>query len=189
MSAIAAADVMGAASCLCQQFVGGIMVMYEPHPLSMLLPRMTEDEYRALCDDIHAKGLIDPIRLFQEKVLDGNNRQRACEETGVTPRYEPFDGDVIAARALVLSVNLKRRHLSTGQRALIAGRLATISHGGDRKSDQGRKSALEAMTIEEAANEANVTKDTAKKGRAIVQSGFQSDRNGRCREDVSQRRS
>ena len=146
------------------------MIRHEPHPLSTLLPPMTDHEYCALRSDISANGLIHPILLFEDKTLDGNNREGACEETGVEPRYEVFIGDYAAARARVLS-GIRHRHLTPSQSSLIAGRLATTSHGGDRKSDHARKSGLDAMTIKQAAAQVSINEDTARKGYVVVQSG------------------
>jgi hypothetical protein len=50
------------------------------------------------------------------------------------PRFEEFAGD--DPLGYVVSLNLKRRHLSETQRAMIAAKIETLKHGGDRKSDQ-----------------------------------------------------
>ena len=55
------------------------------HPAAQLLPHMTEQELRELGEDIKARGLLQPIFIFQELVggkdfryslLDGVNRTR-----------------------------------------------------------------------------------------------------------------
>lgn len=92
--------------------------VYDTHPLAMLIPAMGEDEFANLRQDIEANGLRVPILLYEGKVLDGRHRLRACEETGVAPTFERYNGDEPAAH--VLSLNLHRRHLSVSQRAMIA---------------------------------------------------------------------
>src|SRR5215471_13189311 len=83
-----------------------------PHPICLLIPSADDDELQDLTDDIRAHGLIDPIVLFEGMILDGRNRAAACERAGVAPRYVQFGGDREDALTLVVSHNLKRRHLT-----------------------------------------------------------------------------
>ena len=43
----------------------------KPHPICLLMPSADEDELRGLIDDIRARGLLDPIVLFERRILDG----------------------------------------------------------------------------------------------------------------------
>src|SRR5215475_244528 len=61
-----------------------------PHPICLLIPSADEDELQDLTDDIRAHGLINPIVLFEEMILDGRNRAAACKRAGVAPRYVQF---------------------------------------------------------------------------------------------------
>jgi ParB-like chromosome segregation protein Spo0J len=83
-----------------------------PHPICLLIPPADEDELQDLTDDIRAHGLIDPIVLFEGMILDGRSRAAACERAGVAPRYAQFQGGREDALILVISHNLKRRHLT-----------------------------------------------------------------------------
>jgi len=83
-----------------------------PHPICLLIPSADEDELQDLTDDIRAHGLIAPIVLFEGMILDGRNRAAACERAGVAPRYVQFGGGREDALILVISHNLKRRHLT-----------------------------------------------------------------------------
>jgi hypothetical protein len=85
------------------------------HPLAELFPLMEGKEFAELVDDIK-NGLNEPITLFQGMVLDGRNRARACAAAGVKPRYHQFSGNEADARAYVISMNIRRRHLSANQR-------------------------------------------------------------------------
>ncbi|MBV9289672.1 MAG: hypothetical protein JO288_17975 [Hyphomicrobiales bacterium] len=67
---------------------------------------------QSLTDDIRAHGLLDPIVLFEQRILDGRNRAAACESAGVAPRYVEFQGAREEALMFVVSHNLKRRHLT-----------------------------------------------------------------------------
>ena len=83
-----------------------------PHPICLLIPSADDDELQDLTDDIRAHGLIDPIVLFEGMILDGRNRAAACERAGIAPHYVQFGGGREDALILVVSHNLKRRHLT-----------------------------------------------------------------------------
>jgi hypothetical protein len=83
-----------------------------PHPICLLMPSADEDELQSLSDDIRAHGLLDPIVLFEERILDGRNRAAACQSAGRAPRYVAFEGTREEALMFVVSHNLKRRHLT-----------------------------------------------------------------------------
>lgn len=91
---------------------------YEIHEVANLFPYMQPDEYEALKQDILENGLREPIWLHERKIVDGRNRYRACLETGVEPTFKEWDrrGSLVA---FVVSMNVKRRHLTAGQRAMI----------------------------------------------------------------------
>ena len=84
----------------------------KPHPICLLMPSADEDELRGLTDDIRAHGLLDPIVLFERRILDGRNRAAACESSGREPHYVEFEGTREEALMFVVSHNLKRRHLT-----------------------------------------------------------------------------
>jgi ParB-like chromosome segregation protein Spo0J len=91
---------------------------YEVHPAADLFPLMVGEELQALADDIKANGLRQPIVLdTDDRVLDGRNRLAACKLAKVEPTFETAEGDPLA---LVISLNVNRRHLTTGQRAIAA---------------------------------------------------------------------
>jgi ParB-like chromosome segregation protein Spo0J len=83
-----------------------------PHPICLLIPSADDDELQDLITDIRAHGLIDPIVLFEGMILDGRTRAAACERAGIAPRYALFEGGREDALILVISHNLKRRHLT-----------------------------------------------------------------------------
>ena len=95
----------------------------KPHPISELLPPMSDDELQKLTADIKAHGLHQPVVVYEGQILDGRHRFRACEALGIAPRYTEFKGDDAGAAALVYSANLARRQLSKSQLALAGAKL------------------------------------------------------------------
>lgn len=89
-------------------------VEYEEHPAAQLFPLMSEDELKDLAADIKKNGLLEPVALYEDKVLDGRNRLRACAMAEVKPRCFDLNSKTSPV-AYVISKNLHRRHLSTGQ--------------------------------------------------------------------------
>lgn len=75
-------------------------------------------EWRGLVEDIKANGLNHPIILFEGKILDGRNREKACRAAGVEPRYVEFERaekKTSDPLTFVVSENLHRRHLTATQ--------------------------------------------------------------------------
>src|SRR6185369_2687431 len=82
----------------------------DPHPLSEMFPPISPEDFDKLVADIKANGLHQPIVRYQGKILDGNNRYRACSQAGIEPRFEDFKGNDAQAEAFVISANIHRRH-------------------------------------------------------------------------------
>jgi hypothetical protein len=135
------------------------MITYEFHPLAALFPMLEDDDLKALAEDIKAKGLTEPITLYDGKVLDGRNRYRACElaEVELKPDYfTQYEGD--DALGFVVSKNLRRRHLNESQRAAIAAEIANMPQG--FRSDQPSANLQKVISIPEAAELMNVSPRT-----------------------------
>src|SRR5262249_24766819 len=117
----------------------------EAHPVAAVFPRLEGQPFDELVAYIREHGLREPIVLPPDgRLLHGRNRYRACLAAGVEPRFVTWEGrgDELA---YVLSKNLRRRHLSESQRAMVAARIATLGHGGDRRSGQAANLPVETQ--------------------------------------------
>src|SRR6516225_6080295 len=108
---------------------GCAMTTLEPHPLSKLFPPISEEDFGKLAADIKLHGLRQHIVLYQGKILDGNNRYRACSLAGIKPTFAEFTGIDADARNYVISANIHRRHLSPDQRREIISALLKADPG------------------------------------------------------------
>jgi hypothetical protein len=115
---------------------------YESHPIADLFPLMEGKDFDELVENIKSSGFNPdfPIVLYQGKILDGRNRQRASETAGIEPRYFTRD-DLENPFTYVATANLHRRHLSTEQRAFIASAMANMNRG-DFQGNQYTKSGI-----------------------------------------------
>jgi hypothetical protein len=95
------------------------------HPAADLFPLIEGDEFAQLVDDIRVNGLLEPVWVLPNgSLLDGRNRVRACVRAGVEVVSRVYEGDDPVG--FVLSLNVQRRHLSTGQRAMLALRVEEL---------------------------------------------------------------
>jgi len=80
---------------------------------------MSNDEFEQLKADIELNGQLNPIITHQGLIVDGRHRWSACHSLGIKPKAIEWDGqgDLLEA---VVSLNVRRRHLSLTQRVEIA---------------------------------------------------------------------
>jgi hypothetical protein len=125
---------------------------YPAHDLATMLPEMDPDTYQELAVDIGANGLLDPITLYEGKVLDGVYRQKACFEKGVAPRYEEYDGECGGPVTFVISRS-RRRHMTLAQRAMFGARIRPLFE----KEAAERKSSSQAKKGQKVGAKASAT--------------------------------
>jgi hypothetical protein len=140
------------------------------HPLAEVLPLLEGTEFADLVVSIKTVGLLEPIILYEEKILDGRNRYRASLEAGVKPLTENYAGmDPIG---FVCAKNLHRRHLTPSQKAMHVAHFATLKKG-DVASQRtvGTSADRPAMSNQEAAKLAGVSTRTISDAKIIVANG------------------
>lgn len=91
---------------------------YEFHEIANLFPLMFEKEFKEFKEDIKKNGLQEPIILYEDKILDGRNRYKACRELGIEPDSKIFSGE--DPTGYIISKNVFRRHLNLWQKTKIA---------------------------------------------------------------------
>ena len=119
---------------------------------------------RNCANSIRANGQREPITLHRDgRVLDGKHRDRACIELGIPTASKTFDSPDTDLLELVLDLNLKRRHLTESQRAIIATEVATFGRG--RPSNNA---AQAAFTQAAAAKKFSVSPDSLQRARVVL---------------------
>lgn len=135
------------------------------HPYAELFPWIEGAAFDDLKADIAENGVREPIVFLDGQLLDGRNRYMAARDLGIEyPRVE-YEGD--DPLGYVISLNLKRRHLTESQRAMVAARLA--------KLDQGRPEKAANLPViptqAEAAALLNISERAVRSAKAVERTG------------------
>lgn len=110
----------------------------EAHPAADAFPWLGEDELQELADDIREhRQEYKVVRLHDERVIDGRNRELACRIADVEPQYRTEDMTEDEVIDFVISANVHRRNLSASQRAMAAAELANMKQGRPAKTGTG----------------------------------------------------
>lgn len=89
------------------------------HPAAEMFPMMDPEAFNGLVRDIAVNGQHDDIWLTDDgQLLDGRNRLAACQALELEPRTAVYDGD--DPLGWVISLNIRRRHLTPSQLATVA---------------------------------------------------------------------
>lgn len=139
----------------------------EFHEYADLFPLMTGHAFESLKQSIGEMGLRTAITVYHGKILDGRNRWRACQELGVTPNFETFDG--VDPIRFVLACNLERQHLNESQRAAVASKLAMLKPG--TPNGAGPIAPIDAFTQTQAAELFNVARRSVQRARKVREKG------------------
>ena len=116
------------------------------HPYSLLFPVADDRTLDNLADDIAENGLMEPITLYEDKILDGRCRYLACKLAGIEPVFRKYTGD--EPLEFVFSRNYYRQHLNETQRAIL----------GRAVYEKSRNCAIDKVTLDKVAAQVNVSK-------------------------------
>ena len=96
------------------------MEQIEKHSLNKF-PEMSKEHFNNLKNDIIINGYDKtfPVYLYEDKIIDGWNRYKACKELNIEPNFKEFKGDKKEAVVFILRTN-NRRDLTPYQRSIIA---------------------------------------------------------------------
>src|SRR5207247_7745922 len=91
------------------------------HPAATIFPPLDPEAFEQLVADIKAHGIREPgWRDREGRILDGRHRALACTRLGLDMPWRIYQGEPGSEVALIVSLNLHRRHLTEDQRAAIA---------------------------------------------------------------------
>ena len=105
------------------------MKEYQQHPLSAVFPPIPQDELDKLKASIKDQGLLNPICIHDDMVLDGWHRYRICRELDMDPDETFCDCDPVD---YVLAQNMQRRHLTKSQTAAVIAEITEDFTRGDK---------------------------------------------------------
>ena len=136
------------------------------HPLAKIFPDMQVEEYEALKESISQHGQREPIVLFEGQVIDGQHRLKACIDLNIEPAVTELEA-VNDPVAFVVDANLIRRHLETGQRAMIAEQLASWLPAGQQQSTPQRSREGNGLSAKQASDLMKVSTRSLARAREV----------------------
>jgi hypothetical protein len=134
---------------------------HEVHPLCAIFPELPQAEQEVLEAGVLGTGQVAPVLRFDGRILVGRSVLRACVELGLEPVFQDLPAEIDPLEAL-LAATLDRRHLTRSQRALAAGRVATLSQG---RPEKGQRCTF---SVEEAAKRFRVSPRLVKSARSVL---------------------
>ena len=140
------------------------------HEAADIFPAMSDAEFRELVEDIREYGQREPVWILADgRVIDGRHRVKACGELGRSVEARVYHGSNTSVGAFVVSLNLKRRHLSENQRAMVAARLANLKHGDNQYTMDAQICASTSQP--DAAELLNVSRRSVQHAVAVQRAG------------------
>lgn len=157
--------------CACQQVEELIY-----HPYVFLFPPLSQEEFDNLKADIatNGQGIAITVLKATNQIIDGRHRYEICKEIGIQPKIDYVDLTESQILWKVISLNVKRRHLSESQRAAIAADITNQERGGNGSNQHLIKDNKAnpqicgfALSVKEAAEELNVGTRTIEAAKSI----------------------
>lgn len=138
------------------------------HPAVELFPEMDSDTFQGLKEDMQANGQVDAVMVTEDgQIIDGRHRWKACIALCLRIRVRKFWGEEKDILPHVISTNLKRRHLTESQRAMVAAKLANMKEGRPQKDT----APIGAVSQGEAAEQLNVSRRAVQRATVVRNEG------------------
>jgi len=150
-------------------------------PVADLFPLGTDDETEGMSANMLIVGMLDPVKVnSKNQLIDGRNRLRAAYLAGLkkVPIERVNPKNLVG---YVVALNLARRHLTIGQRAMIGAKIANMNQGGNHRSNKSKEldliSQSEAIQLlggnihHDAISQAQIVKDWAPDEAKEVEAG------------------
>ena len=131
----------------------------EYHPVVFAYNEYPPDDFADLVEDIRANGLINPVVLYNGKIIDGRHRYRAMTILGIEVSVEAGTAVEIGNKvsdlyAYVISANSQRRNQNDSQKRASIAEVITLKQAEGVKQVSAGRPSLDA--------EGNKTKETWK---------------------------
>ena len=143
--------------------------LYERHEFSAAWPDYSDEAFADLVEDVRVHGIINPIVVYERKILDGWHRYRAALEVPGTSlpiivyEEEP-DLEFRDPRDYVISLNAHRRMLTVSQRAM-----AIAGVRDPRKPGNPDWTGETGMIMQDIADEANASVRTMQSAYKVLE--------------------
>lgn len=134
---------------------------YTRHNLSACFADMPESDKEALEKSILQNGLLNPIVLFEGKVLDGWHRFNACKAVNVKPRFVEFEKKYKGQDpvSFVIAQNELRKNTNKEQRVFAIVQASTfVSKGANQHSTSGEAYTEKQLALLTRSSVATVQK-------------------------------
>ena len=141
--------------------------MREQHELSKAFPPMEEERFQDLKDSIEIVGLLDPITIYEEKVIDGWHRYNACLAVSMPHAEVDLPDDVDPVDFVRAKNGPSRRHMTPSQLALSEVSLNAWAFRGNPKSLPGK----DFKSAKEMAEKAGVSVSTIERAKEVISKG------------------
>ena len=140
------------------------------HEATGRFPMASEEEMANLERDIAENGILEPVKVVNDEIIDGRHRFMAARRLKMTEI--PIEVvEVEDIESYVLSLNLKRRMLNAGQKAIIAYEHLGVASDLENSEKKRRKGKLSVQV----ADIAGIGETTAKELLYVVKNGDKND--------------
>jgi hypothetical protein len=136
-------------------------------PYSQIFPSAIGDDYdRLLASVKRLKKLRYSVIVYQNMILDGNQRIMACREARVEPKCIEFSGTDEQAMELVWDLNFARRHMTPSIKATAVAKATLLFEVG-----RPEKSGAGAQLTEKFADKVGVGLRTVVDAKKVLRGG------------------